>query len=121
MWTLSPNDEYKKRLKKFEKKFRREITAVHANLNSVMVQLNEGIKPAQLQHGSIHREPGGVIAVDQKGGGSGLRQFRLYLFPDESSRQLYVLTIGTKERQNDEIRFCTQFVEAFRKRSIDVR
>src|SRR5262245_11285211 len=80
MWNLAPDAEYTQRYKWFEKKRKRELTAVHGNLSRFQEALNTGAPLRQVNAGYIHREPHGIIAIDQKGGGNSLRQARLYVF-----------------------------------------
>jgi hypothetical protein len=62
--------------------------------------------------GFIHDEPDGIKAIDQKGGGQKmkLQQTRLYVYPDITNRILYLLTIGDKGTQRDDINLCREFV-----------
>ena len=55
----------------------------------------------------------GILAIDQKGKGKGakLKPFRLYVFPDERSKILHLVTLGDKDSQEDDIRHCQSFVE----------
>ena len=53
----------------------------------------------------------GIVSMDQRGGGGGLKTSRLYAFPDENEQVLHALTLGDKDSQSDDVRFCTQWVE----------
>jgi hypothetical protein len=81
MWNQLPTDLFQRRLKKWPKKHGRELAAMLANLQTVQDALRSGAKVEHLAFGFVHREPGGVLAVDQKGGGAGLKQTRLYVHP----------------------------------------
>lgn len=111
MWSLSPEDDYLNRRKKWPKKYKRELLATHNNLDTFVKALNAGACPIQAKFGFVHAEPAGVLAIDQKGGGQGLKETRLYIFPDVTERVVYLLTMGDKSSQSKDIANCTEFVE----------
>ncbi len=55
------------------------------------------------------------MAINQKGGGKSLAQTRLYAYPEVASETLYVITLGDKRSQKDDIKTCQGFVEQLRK------
>jgi hypothetical protein len=77
--------------------------------------LNAGTKPLQVAGGFIHREPNGVVAIDQKGGGVALAQTRLYVYPDSDASQLHVIALGDKKSQKADIQTCREYVASLRK------
>lgn len=114
MWSLNPLPEFTKRADRFKKKWGHEIANVLINLATLLKSLNFGAKSEQLkQLGFVHSEPMGILAVDQKGKGKGakLKPFRLYVFADERSKTLHLMTLGDKDSQEDDIRQCKSFVE----------
>jgi hypothetical protein len=115
MWQLKPESDYVKKSDRFLKKHRRELAAVLNNLDTFYKALCEGSKPQQVKVGFVHPEPHGVLAIDQKGGGSSLKAIRLYVFPDESTRTLYLITMGGKESQRQDIKYCGEWMADFRK------
>lgn len=108
MWGIARSDEYLRRHKKFEKKHPKELEAVLRNFHTVFETLQAGAKPAQVRYGFIHTEPRGVLAVDQ-GGGVGLRQTRLYFYPNTKTNRLHLITIGDKNTQKDDIEYCKRY------------
>jgi len=56
-----------------------------------------------------------VVALDQKGGGGNLQETRLYVYPDEERKVLYLITIGNKDEQQSDIQTCNGFVELLKK------
>ena len=116
MWTLVNTDEYERRHKRFEKKRPRELAAVLDNLDTFFTALKAGAKPQQIRMGCIHAEPHGVLALDQKGGGKNLAQTRLYIYPDADGEIVYVITLGGKDTQAEDIKTCGEFVEQLRKK-----
>lgn len=114
MWHLRPSKEYEKKASKWPKKHRRELAAVHANLDTFLQSLRAGGKVQQLWFGFLHAEPSGVKAIDQKGGGSGLKQTRLYVYADEATQIIHLITLGGKDSQDNDVRTCTDFVDSLR-------
>jgi len=111
-WVLEPTGQYEKDYKWFEKKLPEELKAILDNLDTYFRVLNECGSPMQVMFGFIHNEPEGIKAIDQKGGGKRTkpRQARLYVFPDSLNNTLYLLKMGTKTNQRDDISNCREQV-----------
>jgi hypothetical protein len=115
MWQLAYGPRYENRLKKFAKKHGEETRAVHENLDTYFASLNAGVKPMQLVKESwVHNEQMGIHAIDQSPLGKGSLETRLYVFPEESTTTLYVMTIGDKDQQKDDVRECCALVKKLR-------
>lgn len=116
-WNLEPINKYAGNHKKFEKKYPNELKAMESNLDKYFTALNEVGNPLQVKAGFIHNEPDGIKAIDQKGGGQKvkLRQTRLYVFSHIETKTLYLLAIGDKNNQKDDINSCRDFVRMIRK------
>ena len=106
MWKLSPTPDIEKRVKKHQKKHSRELQNIFDNLDTFFKCLQAGASSGQIHRGFIHPEPSGVLAIDQKGKGSHLKEFRLYIYPDEESETLHLITLGDKNSQSDDIQLC---------------
>ena len=65
--------------------------------------LNAAPNPRAIHAGFMHTEPGGVIAIDQRGGGGNLRETRLYTYADSVNRTLHLLLIGDKATQRRDL------------------
>jgi len=116
MWKPVETEEYTRRHKRYQKNHPRELQAVLDNLNVYFQALVGGIKPLQIQHGFMHAEPQGVVAIDQKGGGKNLAQTRLYVYPDADTETLFLITLGSKgSQQDDNLAYCRSFVTMLRK------
>lgn len=98
----------------YEKRRPRELAAVTNNLARYLAQLKNAKNPFCVQAGYLHPEPHGVIALDQKGGGQGLQETRLYAYPDNDKKILYLITIGNKDTQSDDIKLASRFVESLK-------
>ncbi|MDD3925309.1 MAG: hypothetical protein PHT33_01475 [bacterium] len=114
-WSLEETELFKSRFRKYQKKFANETVAVLNNLDTYLKALNAGIKPPIVQAGFIHREPQGVIAIDQKGAPSRLRETRLYIYALEIRHIVYLITIGDKSSQKQDISDCRKFMNNLRK------
>ncbi len=111
-WSQEPTETYRCKHEYYEKKYPRELAAAEGNLDTYFKTLSEGINPLQIKAGFIHHEPEGIKAIDQKGGRQKvkLQQTRLYIYPDVPTKTLFLLTIGDKQTQRDDIKFCREHV-----------
>jgi putative component of toxin-antitoxin plasmid stabilization module len=116
MWTLQPEAEYEKKVKAWPKKHHRELLAMYDNLDTLLTALNRGAKVGSFKFGFMHPEPRGVIAIDQKGGGPGLKETRLYTYPRSALQVLYLITVGDKSTQKADIQYASQFVDGLQPR-----
>ena len=121
-WTIEqPIDDLGKMSKPLVKKYRRELKNLLINLQTYLDALNAGAKPVQIQRGFIHPEPSGVLAIDQRGEGKGLKEFRLYFYPNPDQQKLYLLALGDKNTQRSDIALCTQWVLGFRQQTQNLK
>ena len=123
MWEIKTSDEYLRRFKLFDKRKNKrvnELRAVHLNLERYLESLNSGVSPKQIQGGFVHPEPEDVVALTEncpapETDSAPLNQknlvpFRLYLYPDTEQKVLYLLTVGDKTTQPDDIAYCKNLV-----------
>jgi hypothetical protein len=90
------------KFKKFAGKYGREYASLFANLDKIMGLLAGGQKLGSFQVGFFRSEREGVYRIGQTGVRSA-KESRLYVYPDEQKRIMYVLNIGTKEGQAEDI------------------
>lgn len=114
MWDLEPDRQFNRQYKYYEKKHPRELTAVMSNLEVVQQALLEGADPQKLPYGFVHREPKGALAIDQKRGGAGLAETRLYLYLDVKTFKIHLITIGDKNTQKDDLKTVVKYVQSLR-------
>ncbi len=115
MWKLVPTDLFERRKKAYQKKQPAALIAVLENLADYVAALGEGTKPLQIKAGFIHSEGLGVLAIDQKGAVRKLAQTRLYIYPDAVSECLYLITLGDKSSQKEDIKTSHVFVNGLPK------
>jgi hypothetical protein len=75
---LQESPFFASRFKRYQKKHPKETAAVLNNLDTYVRTLNMGARSEFIQASFIHREPRGVVAIDQKGARASSRQTRLY-------------------------------------------
>ncbi len=90
------------KFKRFARKYPREYESVFTNLEKVMRLLRSGNKLGSFQIGFFRSEGDGVYRIGQTAV-PGAKESRLYLFPDEQNRVMYVLNIGDKDSQDVDI------------------
>jgi hypothetical protein len=112
MWETQNLEDYDRQHRWYSKKRKRELDATLENLKVFVLGLTNGGKVQHLMaaHRFLRKEGSGIIAVTQWGGGKNLAETRLYVYPDEDAQLLYLLTIGGKDDQSDDVQFCKQFV-----------
>src|SRR4051812_1787662 len=103
MWTIKQSDVYERQLKWYLKKHPRETKVVHDNFDTFLGALNAGSHSRNVKAGYVHPEPGGVLAITERGAGKNAIPLRLYLYPDDEKETLYLITLGDKKSQNDDI------------------
>ncbi len=115
IWEIIPYDQYQRSHKKYVKKNSNVLTALLNNLDTFIELLNSNIPLIQIRFGWLHSEPKGVLAITEKGGhGKALKASRLYCYPDKINKILYLITIGDKNSQKNDIKLCTQFIKQLR-------
>lgn len=114
-WVLEESTIFPRRFKRYQKNHPDETAAVLNNLDTYVRTLQAGVHPSRIKIGFIHREPQGVIAIDQKGMKGSPRQTRLYLVPEGEEHVVYLITIGDKNTQSRDLTDCRHFIASLRK------
>ena len=103
-WVFQTTARFERDRAYYEKKHPRELDACLRNtLIRYLPMLNATPNPRTIQAGFLHAEPGGVMAVDQKGGGGNLRETRLYTYACAATRVLHLLLLGDKSTQRRDL------------------
>ena len=110
MWKTVRTAKYEARHKRFAKKKNKQLvqTLLNLELFEMHVQAGGRIKPFVFSF--LHAEPMDVVAIDQSGGGK-LPETRLYVWIDREAATVYLLTLGDKKTQHEDIQFCKACVE----------
>jgi hypothetical protein len=109
MWRIETTTSWEKDHKHYNKKHDSELAAVLRNLQRYLVLLNASQNSKCVQAGYLHNEPGGVVAIDQKGLAANLQETRMYTFADDQKKIIYLLKIGNKDSQHSDIEYCKGF------------
>lgn len=116
MWQLQPTVQYERKIGRLIKKRPLEAKAVLENLNTYFETLKVVGNPLMLKFGFIHTEGMGAIAIDQKGGGGGkLKQIRLYVFAEEATFLVHLITVGDKTSQKEDVKECHKYISDLKK------
>ena len=82
------------------------------NLDTVFKALCSGAPVQNVScFGFVHDEPKGIKAIDQKGAGAGVKQTRLYTFPDNTTNTVHLIIVGDKNSQKADIKYASDFVD----------
>jgi len=101
-WQVETSHASGSRFKKFAKNHELEYISLFANLERIQGILNGGNKLGSFQVGCFRSEGDGLYRIGQTGVPSA-KESRLYVFPEEETLTIYVLGIGTKETQDNDI------------------
>jgi hypothetical protein len=74
-----------------------------------MTLLGRGTKLRPLPYGFLRDEGLGVLRISESGTAANVAATRLYIYPDVDTEILYVLTIGDKSTQDEDIELCKSF------------
>ena len=116
MWTLNPRPDVQKRIERFKKKWPHELENVFLNLAKLKQAFDLGAKSEQVkqQYSFVHGNYElGILSIDQRGKNKGAKPkpFRLYVYPDETTKTLHVITLGDKDSQPDDVKASKTFVQ----------
>jgi hypothetical protein len=88
-----------------------QLKAVFRNLQRLLEMLEVQPKVHLITANFIHDEHHGVISIDQQGYKPKQPATRLYVYPQQKSCTLYVITIGDKRTQKQDIKDCHKFIK----------
>ena len=117
MWQIEPTTQWQRDVRFYEKKHPNELAAVLRNLERFVNQLQLARNSRSVAAGYLHQEPLGIVAIDQKGGGGNLQETRLYVFADDETQLIHLITIGNKNTQPSDIALSKDFVERLRQKA----
>jgi hypothetical protein len=115
-WDLRDDQANKAAFPKFYKRHRREYGSLFTNLDKILKLLNAGNKIGGFQVGFFRSEGAGVYRIGQTGV-PGAKESRLYVFPDQETKTMHILEIGTKDTQTADINEAKNTVKRIRQES----
>lgn len=101
-WQIENSYAASNKFKKFAAKHPAEFDSLFANLEKIMRLLRTGNKIGGFRVNFFRSEGEGVYRIGQSGV-SHAKESRLYVYPDEQARIVYVLTVGDKDSQDTDI------------------
>lgn len=122
MWILEKVTGFESRFKKFCKKHEIEVSAALSNLQTYVDVLNKtnNLQTANIQP-FVHSESDGMVAIDQRGAQverktGKLKATRLYVYAAVINQTVYLLGIGDKDSQKQDIQSFSKKVKQIKKR-----
>jgi hypothetical protein len=113
MWEIEPSSQFEKDQKWYEKKRPNEVAAVMRNLERFLAILRISKNSKCVEAGYLHKEPGGVVAIDQRGFSGNLQETRLYTFARDDEKVVHLITIGSKDTQHSDIEYSKEYIKQF--------
>jgi len=101
-WSIENKYAVANKFKKFDCSCPREYASLFNNLDRLVRHLNGGAKIGSFQIGFFRSEGRGVYRVGQSAVAYA-KESRLYVFPHLDSMTIYLLTIGSKDSQAQDI------------------
>lgn len=116
MFEQRTTNRFEARAKTYAKKHKNELNAVINNLARLERLLNEGKPLRPPPCGFLKDEGGGVMRISEAGGGGNLAATRLYIYVVEVAEVIYLLSLGDKNTQQEDITECKDLVRQIRGR-----
>ena len=115
-WRISNEFATGSRFKKFAESYPREYQSCGSNLQRLLNFLNSGLQLSVLaQNLSFFRsEREGLYRIGQSGVKSA-KETRLYVYPHDTCRIIFILDIGTKETQRNDIASARKIIREIRR------
>lgn len=104
-WGIDNTLAEKGTIKRYQKRHPDEVASCYANLLLVLDRLNFGIPFAKVEYGFLRPEGGNVFRIGQTGLRHA-RETRLYIYVKVVETTIFVLTVGDKDSQQDDINRC---------------
>lgn len=103
-WNINTQYATNTRFKRFRKNHEKEYVSCFSNLEKIIGLLNSGKSVALLANNPsfFRSEGGGLFRIGQTCV-IGAKESRLYVYPDETTKAMFILDIGTKENQQQDI------------------
>lgn len=110
-WTTEEASEFGGKYKKFKKKHPEELqeALLRADKYFKILQVVGDPQKVNAPGVRIHTEGQGVIAFDQ-GSSKGKKAVRLYAYPDQERKILWLITVGDKDSQQRDVNKAHEFV-----------
>lgn len=118
MWVYEDKFAISSAFKRYARKHHAETASCFVNLEKVMALLNSGNKIGSFNLSFFRHEKAGIFRIGQRGR-KGLKETRLYVFPDEDAQTMVLLTIGDKDSQSRDIEQAGNIVQQYKENQGD--
>jgi len=110
MWKIETTAGWKNSTLEFGAQYPNELAALLRNLMHYLAQLKAAKSHKRIEALYLEFRESGIVSINQSGMEDGLANSRLYVFPDESTRTLYLLCIGTEANKDSDLEYCKEFI-----------
>ncbi|MFZ0828693.1 MAG: hypothetical protein WAO02_14840 [Verrucomicrobiia bacterium] len=110
MWKIDTTSGWKNSYLDFETQHPEETAHLLRNLAHYTAQLKISKNHKALEALYLQRRESGIVTIDQKGMEDGLMDCRIYAFPDESNKTLYLLCVGKETEKDSDMEYCKNFL-----------
>lgn len=97
-------------IRRYRKRHPAEVASCFANLALLLDRLNFGIPFANIEYGFLRSEGSNVFRIGQTGLRHA-RETRLYIYVKVVDTTIFVLTVGDKDSQQDDINRCKKMTK----------
>jgi hypothetical protein len=110
MWKIETTSGWKNSTLDFSAQRPNELAALLRNLSHYFALLRFARNHKTIEASYLEFLESGIVSINQNGIESGLADCRLYVFPDETSRTLYLLCVGNETDKNSDLEYFKQFL-----------
>ena len=111
-WKLVRTDLFDRRAAEYNKNHKPQLKAVLSNLERYTDYIQTAPFARLMSAHFIHPEGRGLVALTEKGYKPKQPPTRLYVYPQQNSKTLYLITIGDKRSQKQDIKDCYRFIDS---------
>jgi len=115
IWTTSEEYFEHNRFKAYEKRHPLELKSCFDNVERIVDKLNEHGKISEIKFGFFRHESRGIWRIGQTGLPHAA-ETRLYVYLYFDGKTIYLLTIGDKKQQPDDLRRCADNVKRIKEK-----
>ena len=117
MFEIKSDFSNKTRLTRYAKKHSAEATSCFKNLNRLLTALNDGMTLQQCTFGFLGSEGHDVYRIAQTKVANA-HETRLYIYIAITEKDVHVLTMGDKQSQPEDIKWCHETARKIQKGTI---
>lgn len=110
MWKIETTAGWKNSALHFGAQYPEEMAALLRNLTHYLAQLKAAKSHKHVQALYLEFRESGIVSINQNGMEDGLVNSRMYVFPDESTRILYLLCVGAETKKDSDLEYCKEFI-----------